>query len=715
MRNHDSGSGKTLSAYVRAAALALPALMLLSLLLSVRPAAAEENIALKAAYVFQTGQPTTHSYDRYSSEYDNDHGQLTDGVYAREDPKALGWLPSFRSSSRVVTFDFGKQVTVTGMKADFYHDPVNYHAPLFTHLFLSDDGEKWFRAGSAEPGFTLNASARRYEASVRTGPYLARYVRVEYTVDVFALCDEIEIYGSKEGKEGERIRPDPEPESYYCTSLGDKYGVTDIIKIYNGYYPADQDKADNTKGELLPYVGYVDGEGNVKDTMFDAVAFVPCVSTDFTYPSGGTLVRTSKYPSAVMSDWILYADHLFASERDLRALDSAVGTVYETLGKQNEKYPVLLTMHYPAKSDRAFGDIDGDGKTDYTRTLDERLAVVAWYDAYLTERFEKAGFRHLDFIGYYWYNETVDESWSDCERAFTEGATALLKDRGKAVLYDPFYLSLGYDRWQEYGFTGAVMQPNVAFLKSRPYFELEMLDEFASAIASKHLGVEIETDEPSYFRADDISRPAQYYERYLFVGAKTGYMDALHTFYQGAGPGALYDFSRATGSTPADVRLRRLYDITYAFIKGTYSNLPPEVKSVPSELRTEAGTRVKAEIEWTDGDSFSGDIRVTVTEPSHGKAQVALNRKTLTYLPDSGFEGEDMFYVSVGDGQNPDQTFPVRIVVGAVAEQTDESSSDEPASPAGSGQWLYWLIGIGAAAVVAVCAVVLVVLLKKKK
>ena len=705
---------KTLAARALSAGLFL--LLLLPVLLCGAGAAQpDENIVLKMEYTFETGQPTTHSYDRYSSEYDNDRGQLTDGMYASESASALGWLSSFRSSSRVVTFDFGKTVTVTGAKADFFHDAANYHAPRETKLLLSDDGENWFLAGSAEPKFPLTASDRRYEAWITAGPYLARYVRVEYSVDVFALCDEIEVYGAKEERAGaKRIVPDPAEEPWFCSSLGDGYGITDIIKIYNGYYPADQEKADNTAGELLPYVAYLDKEGNILDTMFDAVAFVPCVSTDFAYPSGGTLVRTSKYPSAVMSDWVLYTDFLFASERDLRALDDAVGKTFAALEKTDAKFPVLLTMPYAARSDRAFGDIDGDGKEDYTRTLEERLAVVSWYDAYLKVRFETAGFKYLDFVGYYWYNETIDEAWSNDERAFTEGATKLLRDGGKTVLFDPFYLSVGYDRWREYGFTGAVMQPNVSFLKSRPYFELEMLDEFAVAAASEHLGVEIETDEPSYFRADDASRPAQYYERYLFVGAKTGYMNALHTFYQGAGPGSLYDFCMARDATPADLRLRRLYDITYQFIKGTYSNLPPAVSSIPSELRTEAGERVRAEIEWSDGDSFPGDVQIVAGDPEHGTAQILANRKTLVYRPADGFEGSDSFTVTVSDGQNEPQVFTVRVSVGSAAQESSEQegSSGEP----GETGFPYWLIAAAAALVIAAStAVIVLVLVKRKK
>ncbi len=676
-----------------------------------------DNLVQRMDYVFATGQPTVHSYDRYSDAYDNDHGQLTDGVYAAADAKALGWLPSFRSASRTVTFDFGEQITVTGMAADFLHDPSGYHAPRATRLYLSDDGEGWFLAGTAVPDFPLSSALRRYTAKLTAGPYLARYVRVEYTVDVFALCDEIEIYGSRTKEPGAKtVVPDePEPD-YFCTSLGSRTDITDIIKIYNGYYPADQEKANNTAEELLPYVAYLGKDGTVLDTLFDEVAFVPCVSTDFAYPSGGTLVRKNDMPSAVMSDWICYTDFLFAEGQDLDALNRTVETVYDALGKPKDaKFPVLFTMHYPAVSAKPFGDLDGDGTDEYTRTADERAAVIEWYDRYLTERFERAGYDRLEFVGWYWYNETIDESWSADEKAFTEQAVAALRARGREVLYDPFYLSLGFDQWQEYGFSAAVMQPNYSFLSSRPYFERGMLDEFAQAIASEHLGVEIETDEPSYFRGDDPSRPANFYESYLYVGAQTGYMDALHTFYQGAGPGSLYEFCHATGSTPADIRLRRLYDVTYQFIKGTYANLPPDV-TAPEEVSTEPGQRIKFDISWTDGDSFPGDIRVTLSDPEHGEAQVAMNRKTIAYTPEDGFSGTDLLTITVTDGQNGERAYPVRILVGVQPQSESSSEPSGRSGPAGIGgkTWLYWLLGIAAAAVIAGSVVVILRTLRKK-
>lgn len=680
----------------------------------------EENLVRGMAYTIENSLPTEHSYSNYSEggrTFDVDDGQLTDGVRAKGGPSDNAWYHAFRSHSRYVTFAFDAPVAVTGLSAGFYHG-AGYTAPRYVRLYLSQNGEDWFLAGETSPSFAQNAPAQRYDASLTVDKYAAQYVRVEFCCDIFACCDEIEIYGSEttDGTE-QSFTPDEAEDAFFCTGLeGDPYGISDIIKIYNGYYPSAQDRINNTAEKLLPYVAYLAEDGTVQDTMFDAVAFVPCVGVP--YPSGGTLVKTSKDPPAVMSDWIYYTDFLFADGYELDALDKAVEQVYTALGMgKDEKFPVLLTMPYPGVLSKPFGDLDGDGEEENCSDNKERIAIVKWYDEYLSERFADAGFTRLDFVGYYWYEEEMSETWSDDERGFTVGAIDALKQTGKQVMFDPFYLSVGFDDWNELGFTGAVMQPNVAFTSNRSYFDPEMLWEFAEAIGTYHLGVEMETNEPSYFQGDAAAENCFVYERYLYAGYKTGYMDALHTFYQGAGPGTLYDFCHADTGKSEGARLRRLYDCTYAFIKNRYENLPPvvEIKEIPNAV---IGERCIIPIQYTDEDSFYGDLTASVIECGHGRAQVAPNRAHITYIPNADFTGEDTILLEYGDGQNPPQQMTIRVRVYAPGEAPDGSGTpidDGGIDAAGSPWKTVLLIGGIALLVIAVIVVVIVVLKRKKR
>lgn len=708
----------------------LCALLWLALLLPVCIAAAlpaqaagAENLVRGMEYTIENSLPTAYSYSNFSeggTKFDVDNGQLTDGARAQGGPSDSAWYRAFRSHSRYVTFAFDAPVAVTGMSAGFYHG-AGYQAPRYVKLYLSNNGSDWFLAGETSPSFAQNASAQRYNASLTVEPYAAQYVRVEFCCDIFTCCDEIEVYGSRKTDGTERtFTPDAEGESFYCTGLdGDSYGISDIIKLYNGYYPPAQDRINNTVEKLLPYVAYLAQDGTIQDTMFDAVAFVPCVTTDaFSYPSGGSLVKTSKYPPAVQSDWILYTDFLFAEGYELDALNDAVEQVYTALGKgKDEKFPVLLTMPYPGVMSKPFGDLDGDGVQENCSTDEERIAVVKWYNDYLSKRFAEAGFSRLDFVGYYWYQEEMNESWSTNERAFTSGALEALKQAGKQVLFDPFYLSVGFDSWQSLGFSGAVMQPNVAFTSDRSYFELDMLWEFAEAIGKYHLGVEIETNEPSFFQGDASADACYNYERYLYVGWKTGYMDALHTFYQGAGPGALYDFCHADTKQAKGIRLRRLYDCTYAFIKNRYENLPPVVE-LTNSFNATSGERCTIPLTVTDEDSFPGEIRAEVIECGHGRAQVTANRASLVYIPDEDFTGEDTIVVEVSDGHNPAERFTVTARVYAPGEMPEGSGTlidySGTVDPKDSTQvWLFLLLGgIG---IVGITTIVVIVVLKRRK
>lgn len=696
--------------------------LLLPLCMVALPASAADTVNLVRGmeYTIETSVPTAHSYSNFSeggTKFDVDEGQLTDGIRGNGGPSDNAWYRAFRSRSRYVTFSFDAPVAVTGFAAGFYHG-AGYQAPRYVKLYLSENGEDWFLAGETSPSFAQNASAQRYNASFTLdAPYAAQYVRVEFCCDIFTCCDEIEVYGSKETNGSERsFTPDKAGEAFFCTGLdGDSYDISDIIKIYNGYYPSAQENINNTAEKLLPYVAYLAEDGTVQDTMFDAVAFVPCVSTNFAYPSGGTLVKTSKYPPAVQSDWIYYTDFLFAEGYELDALNTAVEQVYTALGKgKDEKFPVLLTMPYPGVLTKPFGDLDGDGVQENCSTVEERIAIVKWYNEYLTKRFSDAGFSRLDFVGYYWYEEEMNESWSTYERDFTSGAIDALKRAGKQVLFDPFYLSVGFDDWQELGFTGAVMQPNVAFISDRSYFDSEMLWEFAEAIGTYHLGVEIETNEPGYFQGDGAEENCFIYERYLYVGYKTGYMDALHTFYQGAGPGALYNFCHADTAKAAGIRLRRLYDSTYAFIKNRYENLPPVVELTEGAQAT-AGERSIIPLKITDGDTFPGDLHAEVVECGHGRAQVAANRAHIAYIPDEDFRGEDTIVLEVSDGQNPAERYTVTVRVyapGEGPEVTVEWCSHE--DPGVTGGTLALMIG-GIVLIVAAIVVVILVLKRKKR
>lgn len=687
------------------------------------PVSAEEayiNLVAGLEYTVETGEPVTMSYANYvenGTKFDVNAGQLTDGKTASNSSSSEGWYKAFRAKSRVVTFDLGAVCAISDIKAGFLHQKAaGIYAARYINVYLSDDGETYGTAVKLNTGIDLSDTvvSRREVSVVLPKVYSARYVKVEFSSDIFTFCDEISVYGSKSvsGEEA-KVKPDKkeEPKGY----LKETDGAADIIKLYNGYYRPDDSVGILSEDDILPYVAYLDTNGNIAGTMFDSVAFVPCHGD---YPSGGRLVKTNGKPGAVMSDWEKYFEYTFKENQDIDALNNVVGRVYSELGLKG-KYKVYLTLPYPTVIDMPFGDINGDGAQENCTTLEERVNIVKWFADKCIAQFKANNYENLELAGFYWLREEINYSDSDHEAELVKQVNAYADKKKLDVIFDAFYLSIGYDHWETLGFDAAVMQPNVAFTDTYTYFELGMLGEFAESVYNNHIGVEIETNEPSYFRGDGYLKAGYNYESYLYYGSKTGYMGAVKTYYQGANPGSFYDFCHADISTPKGIYLRRLYDLTYSFIHGVYKNEAPVAEVNDIEL-VAGDKRVTADIKITDSDSYWGDIQVEfVKMPEHGGVTVAASKKTLIFRADEGYVGEDSFVLQVSDGFNRSEEITVKVTVNepAVNEASGQQSGESSQSGAisdknGAPLWLVILLLVLGAAVVAVAVAVIV---KKKK
>ena len=120
------------------------------------------------------------------------------------------------------------------------------------------------------------------------------------------------------------------------------------------------------------------------------------------------------------------------------------------------------------------------------------------------------------------------------------------------------------------------------------------------------------------------------------------------------------------------------------------------------------GERCQIPLTVTDDDSFYGDLRVEVVECGHGRAQVMADRRSIAYIPDADFNGEDTILLEYDDGQNPVEELIVCVLVGSPAEIVPSGGSG------GGTNVLFWVfIACAVAAVVAVGTAVLV--LKRSK
>lgn len=669
-----------------------------------------KNLALGLTYEIKTGEPIEYSYLNYEPEtYNQNTGQLTDGVTAMTDYNSSAWYRSMRGVSRIVTFDLGSVKAVKGFYAGFLHKTsMGIYAPRYVNVLLSEDGINYETVCKTAPDFDVSdLTTRRANISdIFVNIYKARFIKVEFCSDIFTYCDEIRVFGADSLTGGERIiKADiTVKEPGYLTDI---YGVHDLIKIYNGYHET-QNIADNTAEELLPYIAYLKSDGSYTDTMFDSLAFVPC-HTD--YPSGGRLVKTDGKQGAVMSDWKLYLENTFAKDINVDALNNVVGEVYNKIDKKG-KFTVYFTLPFPTVLEGAFGDFDDDGTEENCSTLEQRLSILKWYISLTYETFIKGNYSNLSFGGFYWYREEINFSETDHEDELVSKTADYLMMRGFNFIFDPFYLSSGFDQWKKLGFDGAVMQPNLVF---RDYFKPEMLGEFASTIKKYNLGTEIEIAEPRSFTDIDYAKYGLIYENYLYYGWLTGYMNALNTYYQGAGPGTIYNFCHSSSTTEKGRYLRSLYDKTYKYVKGDFTANAPTV-TIPDFETTTGQKNARVDMSITDPDSEISDFTVIFTKkPEHGMVIALSNNKNLVYTADEGYSGIDTFEVKVFDKFSYSE--PIMVTVTVVDIRPTESSEtvtivSEVISPE-SGNLFLILISAGAIFIVG-GVIVLFIRLKKK-
>ena len=274
-------------------------------------------------------------------------------------------------------------------------------------------------------------------------------------------------------------------------------------------------------------------------------------------PSGGMYYCDTAHPT-VMSDWMYYLDNTFDSTCNLGALNTATADVKKILHDPSYKVRVEIAIPYPAPTATNFGDVDGDGVFQNLSHLSDREKVIKWYIDQVMSRWDSAGYRNLDLIGFYWYEEGADFDVDDSEATMLSYAGNYVRSLGKVFDWVPAYQSSGFAEWDSLGFDGAVMQPNYVF----DNFPKPELGEAANACKKLGMGVELEIH---WDALTDSTYRSKYYA-YLNYGVTKGYMDdAVHVYYQNGGPGTFYQ-----SCISRDPQVRDIYDRTYEFIKGTY-------------------------------------------------------------------------------------------------------------------------------------------------
>lgn len=476
---------------------------------------------------------------------------LTDGKRAvKEDFADPAFFKFGGGEAREVIYDLGAIASVDGYGLSFLRqDNVGINDPFGVLFSLSEDGESWY---DVSVGVLPSEDGTHFlrEAYSLDRAYRARYVKFSFMVWPNAYCDELEVFGTKNAASASPLRDSGEDahpmQNGYAPRDTQTMGANDIVLLCN--YANYLEKDGYTAEQLLPYVAYLDADGNIQGRMFDGFMFLP---------SGGGENGGRFYADATFSEIKVYYDHALQSGGDLDVLNDVMEQVNAAL-HTDDKAVVYIALAYPGK-DVLFGDVDGDGIDDTLDTPAKRLAAVELQINYFLSEFNKKQLENVTFGGYYWIAEFMR---SDTEDTVLLRAVAdVIHAKGLTFSWIPYFKAPGFDCWRQYGFDIACMQPNYMF-----HNECGEEYVFNTAIMTEKLGMCVEMElmasvlnDPFYFKR---------YMTYLTAGKTYGYMtDTVHFYYQ-----EIYGYYDACYAEQPLGRM--VYDYTHDFIAGTLNTTP---------------------------------------------------------------------------------------------------------------------------------------------
>lgn len=562
---------------------------------------------------------------------------LTDGVTTNNTDCYNGyWCQFHRGDGRKIFYDLGYISSISAFSIRFLNnDAYGIYHPDNVKLVLSENGTDWYVASDiviSETTQTIVTVSANLDKS-----YRARYAMFYFDVKVHVFVDEITLTGKKNVNNAAFLTSLDEYYMDFTNLSGEKNnyaapsedligGAEDVCLIYHNIITANQDF-------FLPYVAYLDKQGNVLDTLFDAYLFLPSTAS---LPSGG-----HAYASSYASDWNYLFDDMFASNKNFDALDKTVAFVKDELALSDYKLKVFVTIPHMDTTLDGFGDIDGDGINDSLLTLEGRVAVARKYAERVILKFASMNYENIELCGFYWFHESIYGDDIDTAKA----VNALMDELGYDMFWIPYFSASGYSRWKEFGFDVGCLQPNYAFSLDVDVTRIE-----TAATLAKNYGMCIEIELDGSELSD--KRFFNKYMGYLSGGVKFGYMnDCIHMYYQGGNT-----ISAAYHSSDDKVRL--IYNYTYQFIKGTLDITPDVVSEIKKS--TSANTSLNGDLNSTNDVTKQYCVAFS---PEHGSVTIAENGK-FVYYPNKGFTGTDTFTYRVGNYLGWSEECVVTVTVG---------------------------------------------------
>ncbi len=260
--------------------------------------------------------------------------------------------------------------------------------------------------------------------------------------------------------------PDPDPEQ----TVGTRWMLA---------YPGGPRRPAYSVSDFVHLLAYVDPAGRPADWLSTGVIFL-----ELRAPSGRLF--TTWVPDGEPStgaDWEQYLDTLFVPGGILSRLDSAVGVVGAEVGPPPDlPFPVVVMIPFP---EPAVDTLRYAGGVYRLREESARAEVAVAFVTDVIRRFQRADHAALGLHGFYWLKESIRDADGVLVRRIAEH----VHSEGYQFFWIPFFTAWGVDRWREWGFDAAWLQPNYFFNVA---LDRSRLDSAVVRARRLEMGLEIE-------------------------------------------------------------------------------------------------------------------------------------------------------------------------------------------------------------------------------
>jgi len=569
---------------------------------------------------------------------------LTDGKAAADMNCYSGdWFFFHGGNTLDFFYDIGKLSTVDKVSINLLEQKDwGIVRPKYMSIFLSDDGEHWYRVANYEResnvAYHNNATRMTFAYELDTA-YAARFVRFRIENSGFLFVDELEAFGTKEVK-ADAVRlsdTDLRHSIFYTNPSRMQYAGVDNTDVKADEIALLWDGNEGSDDMLKGFAAYLDEDGNIKDTMMNGFLYFP----GSVLPSGA-----HGYEASIKKDWDYMFESTFDGKNGLEKLEEVVGEIKQTLNKPDYKVQVYFSLlricdfTMGKNNIKDFGDVDGDGVTEDMTVSADRIKVFNWYIERVQTEFANRGYEHIELDGFCWVNEDVGYEHDD-SHIMTEAGDCV-KAAGTNLLWIPYYTANRYHLGHEMEIDITNMQPNYMFDLEQPEYKLAVS---ASRTKWMKMCIEIEHNREAF------SNPLylRNYMLYLYYGATEGYMDSIHIYYDNIENISLMAYSD-------DPMQRFQYDATYHFIKGDLDVTP--------DTRETVNITVSKDTVALGTIGLEGEFALYTLTGAPANGQVALSTDgSFAYYPEKGFTGIDSFTYTYNNYLGESETCSVVVTV----------------------------------------------------